>query len=138
MLWSCLEIVVVEGRSPTVGDPLATNPLAWEENRHGSHYCSPWVITSVEELLWNLFLFVTEMYCFSQSCLQTNKLPGLLDSLLESTCLSELALFFCGNVILGQLVMQIKLQLMWNTTNRGTDSRILTLVLKLWFLFPFP
>lgn len=83
VLWSCLEIVVVEGGSPAVGDPLATNPLAWEENRHSSHYCSPWVRMCVEELLWNCFCCFWNVLLFPE--LPSNKLPGLLDSLLEST-----------------------------------------------------
>lgn len=130
MLWSCLEIVVVEGGSPAVGDPLATNPLAWEENRHSSHYCSPWVITCVQELLWNLFccLFL-ECIAFPRAAFkQTSWSVGLLARKYSS--LPEPALTFCENmVILGQLVVQIILQLMWNTTNRGTDRRFSTFVL---------
>lgn len=94
-------IAVLEGRSPTVGNPLAKNLWAWEDNRHSSHNCSPCVLTcggTALESLWVWFLvfflgffpflkyfFVYGMLCFSQCSLVTDKLPGLLDYLLEST-----------------------------------------------------
>lgn len=59
---------------------------------------------------------------------QTSRPVGLLAR--KYFYLSESALLWSGNLaIVGQILEQIKLQLVWwNTTSRGTDRRIMTLV----------